>query len=40
VDTVISLNAEHDVLASSLAADGVQYAVGAWVDVNGRGKSK
>jgi glutamine synthetase len=40
VDTVNKIDQNHAALAETLADDGVQYAVGAWVDVNGRGKSK
>ncbi|MDQ1679293.1 MAG: glutamine synthetase, partial [Frankiaceae bacterium] len=40
MDTVHNLNDQHTTLARQLAGDGVKYAVGAWVDVNGRGKSK
>lgn len=40
MDTVIPISAEHDDLAARLAADGVEYVFGGWIDVNGRTKSK
>lgn len=40
MDTVKRLESDHTALAERLAAEGVEYAVGAWVDVNARGKSK
>jgi glutamine synthetase len=40
MDTVTALSDEHAQLAEGLASQGVQYAVGAWIDVLGRPKSK
>jgi glutamine synthetase len=40
MDTVIPTSAEHRELASELAARGVEYVFGGWIDVNGRSKSK
>jgi glutamine synthetase len=40
VDTVRAIQPEHEELARSLADQGVQYAVGGFVDVLGRAKSK
>jgi glutamine synthetase len=40
VDTVQAVSADHAELARTLANDGVQYAVGSFVDVLGRAKSK
>jgi glutamine synthetase len=40
MDTLREPADEHRRLAASLAAEGVRYAVGAWVDVYGRPKSK
>lgn len=40
MDTLHRTRAEHEQLAATLAADGVQFALGAWVDVHGRPKSK
>jgi glutamine synthetase len=40
MDTVSDIAPEHRALAEQLAADGVQYAVGGWIDVHGRAKSK
>ncbi len=40
MDTVHPLADEHTALASSLAAKGVEYALGGWIDVLGRSKSK
>ncbi len=40
MDTAHPINAEHQKLAAKLEADGVQFAVGAWVDILGRAKSK
>jgi glutamine synthetase len=40
MDTVHGLDASHTDLASKLAGEGVQYAVGGWIDVQGRSKSK
>jgi glutamine synthetase len=38
--TVSDIDQTHQARAEQLAADGVQYAQGGWVDVNGRVKSK
>src|SRR3981081_3488610 len=40
MDTVRPLDADHGTLAQRLAADGVEYVVGGWIDVVGRAKSK
>jgi glutamine synthetase len=40
VDTVQPLQTEHQELASTLSAQGVEYVVGTFVDVLGRAKSK
>jgi glutamine synthetase len=40
VDTVTPIDPEHTALADRLAAEGVQYVVGGWIDVMGRSKSK
>lgn len=40
MDTVHDLSEEHRRLAAELQAQGVKYATGGWVDVNGRTKSK
>ena len=40
MDTVTTPTAEHAALAESLAADGVEFAVGGFVDITGRSKSK
>jgi glutamine synthetase len=40
MDTVSDIDPAHRALAEQLAADGVQYAVGGWIDVHGRVKSK
>jgi glutamine synthetase len=40
VDTVNPLSKDHTQLAEELARKGVQYAVGCWIDVLGRPKSK
>jgi glutamine synthetase len=40
MDTVRPLDADHGTLAQRLAAEGVEYVVGGWVDVVGRAKSK
>lgn len=40
MDTVQAVSADHAELARTLANDGVQYAVGSFVDVLGRAKSK
>ena len=40
MDTVTPLDPTHQALAERLAADGVQYVLGGWIDVMGRTKSK
>jgi glutamine synthetase len=40
MDTVHELSDDHAALAAELAGRGVKYAVGGWIDVNGRSKSK
>jgi glutamine synthetase len=40
VDTLRDQQEDHRKLAASLADDGVRFALGAWVDVTGRPKSK
>jgi len=40
VDTMRPIDPDHVALAERLAADGVQYAVGGWIDITGRSKSK
>ncbi len=40
MDTLHRTREEHEQLAASLAAEGVEFALGAWVDVHGRPKSK
>jgi glutamine synthetase len=40
MDTVNPLDPEHAGLAERLAADGVQYVLGGWIDIQGRSKSK
>lgn len=40
MDTVTPLSQTHGDLADSLAGQGVKYAVGSWIDVLGRPKSK
>src|SRR4051812_16495825 len=40
MDTLREPTDEHRRLAADLAADGVQFAVGSWVDVYGRPKAK
>jgi len=40
VDTVKGLDPAHAELTASLQAQGVQYALGGWIDVLGRSKSK
>ena len=40
MDTLRTPDAEHAALADDLAAAGVEFAMGAWVDVTGRAKSK
>jgi glutamine synthetase len=40
MDTINPLDPDHAALAERLAADGVQYVLGGWVDIEGRSKSK
>ncbi len=40
MDTVRPIDPAHRELAESLAQSGVRYALGAWIDVHGRPKSK
>lgn len=40
MDTVHALQDDHAALAAELAGQGVKYAAGGWIDVNGRSKSK
>ena len=40
MDTIIPLAANHEAIATDLAARGVEYVFGGWIDVNGRSKSK
>jgi glutamine synthetase len=40
MDTVIPTTTEHHEFATELAAAGVEYVFGGWIDVNGRSKSK
>ena len=40
MDTIHAVNEEHQTLASDLAAQGVEYVFGAFVDILGRSKSK
>jgi len=40
MDTLTSTTEEHETLAQDLAGQGVKYAMGAWIDVLGRAKSK
>lgn len=40
MDTTRSIDPAHGVLADRLAADGVKYALAAWIDLSGRSKSK
>jgi len=40
MDTLIEISADHAALARELAGQGVTYAIGAWVDILGRAKSK
>ena len=40
MDTVRPLDVEHTALAERLAAQGVQYVLGGWIDITGRSKSK
>jgi glutamine synthetase len=40
VDTIRPVDPDHIALATQLSERGVEYAVGGWVDINGRSKSK
>jgi glutamine synthetase len=40
VDTINSIDSSHEELGKKLAAQGVEYAMAAWIDVVGRPKSK
>ncbi|MCX0274948.1 glutamine synthetase family protein [Nocardia zapadnayensis] len=40
MDTVHGISSDHSELAAELSRNGVQYAVGSWIDVLGRPKSK
>jgi glutamine synthetase len=40
MDTVRAIDPAHRTIADRLAADGVQYILGGWIDVMGRSKSK
>lgn len=40
MDTLTVVTDEHAALAAELAAEGVEYALGAWIDVLGRARSK
>jgi glutamine synthetase len=40
MDTLHPLTAEHERLAADLAARGVEFVTGAWIDINGRSRSK
>lgn len=40
MDTLKPIDPDHAALAERMAADGVQYVLGGWVDVMGRTKSK
>jgi len=40
MDTTRPIEAEHQALAESLAARGVEYALGGFIDITGRAKSK
>jgi len=40
MDTVNPIDPEHAALADRLAADGVEYVLGGWIDIAGRSKSK
>jgi glutamine synthetase len=40
MDTVKPIDETHTALAAQLAADGVEYVLGGWIDVKGRSKSK
>src|SRR5229473_1055857 len=40
MDTATTIDPAHIQLASELAADGVRFAVGSFIDITGRAKSK
>ena len=40
MDTIKAIDPAHAALAERLAAEGVEYALGGWIDVTGRSKSK
>ena len=40
MDTIFELDPAHTELATDLAARGVEYVVGSFIDINGRAKSK
>jgi len=40
MDTVVEKHSDHESLAVELAGRGVEFAIGAWVDVAGRAKGK
>src|SRR5580692_1976128 len=40
MDTVSPVTADHAALADDLSRQGVKYAMGGWIDVLGRSKSK
>ncbi len=40
MDTIHPIDPEHSQLAARLAAEGVEYVLGGWIDVMGRSKSK
>jgi glutamine synthetase len=40
MDTIRPIDPDHVGLASHLADEGVEYAVGGWIDITGRAKSK
>jgi glutamine synthetase len=40
MDTIVPVTADHEQLAEDLAAQGVEYVFGSFIDVTGRAKSK
>lgn len=40
MDTLKTVDADHRAIADRLAAEGVEYVLGGWIDVMGRTKSK
>jgi glutamine synthetase len=40
MDTIVPVSADHEQLAEELAAQGVEYVFGSFIDVTGRAKSK